>query len=531
MSATVQLDGSDAAPALAEQPIAAVGGRTRPRSETRRQIRGSSLLLAGRVLSRGTNFAVQILTVRYLSVTDYGGFAYALSIVALCQAIATCGLDRAVSRFIPAYQERREYDKLFGTLFMVAGIVLTLGIAIVACVQWLGTVHGPLLDNGQAGAVLLVLIFLVPLQALDDLIVGLFAVFANPQAIFFRRHVLAPGLKLAVVLLLVFQQSTVLFLAVGYVVSSLIGVAVYAVMLVRLMRAQGVFRHFVYRQVQVPWREVMAFTGPLLISDLVLVTMHSMTIVLLEHFRGLDAVAALRAQQPIAAVNQVVMVSFATLFTPAAARMFAVNDREGVNDLYWRTAMWIAVLSFPIFALTCSLAGPTTSLLLGERYQESAVLLALLAFGYYFNAAFGFNGLTLKIYGRLRYVVGISLVTVTVNLALVLALIPSFGAVGAAIGTCVAMVVHNLLKQMGLRLGTGIDVFEWRYFRGYCVILLSAIGVWALGWMTDAPISVSLIIAAVTSWLVFRCNRHLLDVANTFPESRRLPFARRLLGV
>ena len=96
-------------------------------------------------------------------------------------------------------------------------------------------------------------------------------------------------------------------------------------------------------------------------------------------------------------------------FTPLAARMFARHDREGINQLYWQTAIWIAVLSFPLFALTFSLADPLTVTLFGERYEGSAVYLSLLALGYYFNAALGFNGLTLKVYGRLRYIVTINI--------------------------------------------------------------------------------------------------------------------------
>jgi O-antigen/teichoic acid export membrane protein len=210
--------------------------------------------------------------------------------------------------------------------------------------------------------------------------------------------------------------------------------------------------------------------------------------------------------------------------------MFARDDREGVNELYWRTAMWIAVLSFPIFALTCSLAAPTTLLLLGERYRDSATLLALLAVGYYFNAALGFNGLTLKIYGRVRYVVLISLVTVLIGGVASLALIPLYGALGAAIATCLAMVVHNVLKQAGLRLGTGIDVFARDYVRGYAVIGLSAAGVWGLARFADVPFYLAPIVAGLGSWLVFRCNRHLLDLEGTFPEVRRVPLVRRLVG-
>jgi O-antigen/teichoic acid export membrane protein len=500
-------------------------------SAAERQIRGSTLLLIGRFLSKGTNFAVQVLTVRYLSLTDYGAFAYAMSIVQLGQRVATLGLDRSTTRFVPMYHERGDYDRLFGTLALTLGTVLALGIAIVVGLDVAAGSRVWLVPEEQKYALLLILVFLIPIEALDDLVVGLFAVFAKPRAIFFRRHVLAPGLKLAVVLLLVYGHSSVLFLAYGYVFSSVIGVSAYLVMLARMMRRDRLFERFSLTNLKIPWREVLAFTVPLLTTDLVPIVMASMSVLVLEHYQGLIEVARLRAQQPIAAMNQVVMVSFATLFTPMAARMFARGERHEVNDLYWQTAMWIAVLSFPLFALTFSIAQPLTTLLLGPRYQDSAVLLAILSFGYYFNAALGFNGLTLKIYGRLRYVIGISLLTVFINLVASLALIPTYGAVGAAIGTCAALIAHNVLKQAGLRHGTGINLFEWYYFRGYVVILTAALGLLVVQWMSDPSVPISLMLAAAASWLVFRFNRHLLHVERTFPELLRQPLMKRVLGL
>jgi len=68
---------------------------------TRRQIRGSSLLLGGRMLSLAVNFATQVLIVRYLSKADFGAFAYGLSIVSLGEALAVLGLDKAIARFLP----------------------------------------------------------------------------------------------------------------------------------------------------------------------------------------------------------------------------------------------------------------------------------------------------------------------------------------------------------------------------------------------------------------------------------------------
>ena len=85
-------------------------------TSARSQIRGSSLLLVGRAVAMAVNFLVQVLTVRYLTKTDYGAFAYALAIVDLGQMVATFGMDRTITRFLSIDDEHGRYDRLFGTL-------------------------------------------------------------------------------------------------------------------------------------------------------------------------------------------------------------------------------------------------------------------------------------------------------------------------------------------------------------------------------------------------------------------------------
>ena len=123
---------------------------------TNRQIRGSSLLLAGRLFSKFVNLIIQVLTVRALSEADYGAFAYALSLVALGETIATIGLDRAITRFVPIYHEKRDYDKLFGTVIMVVGTVLAIGAAMILLVfGFQGVIGQSLIKDQQAVALLL----------------------------------------------------------------------------------------------------------------------------------------------------------------------------------------------------------------------------------------------------------------------------------------------------------------------------------------------------------------------------------------
>jgi O-antigen/teichoic acid export membrane protein len=118
---------------------------------TTRQIRGSSLLFVGKLLTMVIHFGSQVLIVRYLPKSDFGAFAYALSFVTLGQAIATLGLDRAITRFVPIYEERGERGKALGTLVFVSATVLSLGVAmLIVAIGLRGAILGSLVDSPLA---------------------------------------------------------------------------------------------------------------------------------------------------------------------------------------------------------------------------------------------------------------------------------------------------------------------------------------------------------------------------------------------
>jgi O-antigen/teichoic acid export membrane protein len=514
----------DGADAIAE-PTAA---RASAAEATRSQLRGSTLLLAGRMISLAVNFVVQVLIVRYLTQTDYGAFAYALAFTNLAQTFVTFGLDRAITRFVPIYEERGDFGRLFGTLLLAAGTFVSLGLGAVLVViglqDWLA---GTIIEEPAAISLIVILIFLAPIQALDDLLIGLFAVFANARAIFVRRHVLGPLSRLLVVGLLVLTEQRVEFLAVGYVLSGLLILALYGGLLVRFLRQRGLVERFERSEVRIPAREVLGFTLPLLSSDLLYVLMTTTDAILLGYFHSATDVGALRVILPAAALNQVIFSSFSLLFTPAAARLFARHDQPGINQLYWRTAAWMAVFTFPVFLLTFSLAEPMTVLLFEERYRDSAVFLAILSLGMYFNVALGFNGLTLKVMGRIRYVVILNLAAAVANVALNFALIPPLGALGAAIATGVTLIVHNVFKQAGLALA-GVRVFDARYGRVYGGIAVAAAAMLAIQLVARPPLPAVLALAVAASGGLVALNRDLLDLTDTFPELARVPVLRRL---
>jgi O-antigen/teichoic acid export membrane protein len=520
----------DVIPDAATGTAAPVAVDDRAHAATRRHLRGSSLFLFGRGLSLAANLVVQVLIVRYLPVDAYGAFTYVLSLVALGETLVTLGVDRAISRFLPIYQEHEDWPKLFGTLVFVFTTILSLGLALIVLVQGLGGLFlDKAVDDSLTQTLLLILVILAPLQAMDTVLANVFAVFAKPQAIFFRKYLLFPVMRLTVVGLMAAGALGVTFLAVGYVVTGLVGVLTYLIVLGNVLRTEGLLRHFDRRALQFPVRELLAYTLPLLSIDLVYLVMNTLDTVFVGYFRDVDAVAQLRVVQPVAGLNQLVYTSFALLFTPALARLFARGDRAGAHELYWQTAVWMAVLSFPVFALTFSFSLPVTVTLYQDRYASSALVLSFLALGRYVDTALGFNGLTLRVFGDMRWLVGVNLFAVAANLVLLVVLVPPFGAFGAAASTCLALIAYNAAKQVALRRVAGIPGFERRHLAIYAVIVIVPLVLLAIELVVRPGLLLAVVLAGVGSLVVLAIGRAHMRVAETFPELLRIPIVARLV--
>ncbi|HWR36975.1 MAG TPA: flippase [Clostridia bacterium] len=498
----------------------------------RKQIRGSGLLLAGRILSTGIVFLAQVLIVRQLSTADYGAFAYALAIVNACQAFSTLGLHKSISRFVPIYQEQRDKDRIAGTIALSIGVIgvtlLLIGVLLLALPD--RVLHS--LDHGQqAVTIISILIFLVPIEAFNEVLISLFASFGRPREIFFRSHVVGPVLRLTAVLALMVLHAGAVFLAIGYLVASLLGVLLYTVVLARYIAERGLFEGVRLSTIKVPAREMFSFAVPILTSEFVTGSMMSaVAVLLLGHYHGLTQVAIYRVAVPAARVNLTVMASFSLLYTPLAARLFAKADYEGLNQLYWRTTAWITVLTFPIFVVTFSLSKPLTDLLYGSRYDASANILALLSLGSYFNVALGFNTLTLRVFGKLRSIIVVNITGAIANLVLSFALIPRYGAMGAAVATTLSMILLNVITQFALRTAPGFRMLNMQYAPVYLFVTGGSLGLLALQAFASPNRYIAAALAVVICAAVFAFCKGHLRLVESFPELMRIPVLRAIFA-
>jgi O-antigen/teichoic acid export membrane protein len=498
------------------------------RQMRRSHVRGSALLVVGRVVTLLLTTATQVVIVRVLTKSDFGAFSYALALVAAGRTVLSLGQGRLLSRFMAKYEEHQDYDRMFGAVLLAVGTIVVTSLVglglILGLPGQLLSVHDPATLD-----VVLILLLLAPLEALDQVFINIFAVFSAPGAIFFRKYLFTPGLRLGVVVALALSGASVEFLAIGYVAAGLVGLAVSVAVLVRVLRERGLLEKLRPRRLRLPFKEVFSFSTPMITAELLQLSLVVGGVLVLGHYQPADEVASYRAVFNPSRLNTAVLGAFVPLFLPLAARLFERRDIDGLRRAYWHTGAFVAVLTFPIFALTGPLAHDLTLLLFGPRYSDSAIVLALLSIGYYFNAALGFNAYTLQVCARLRFLVGVNLSVATLNIGLSILLVPRYGAVAVAVANLTALVILNLLNQWALRRSIRTGFIDRGCLRCYLTILGCAAALWLFQWGLRPGLLVGLIAAAAASLVVLVVSRSAIELEENFPELRRVPVLRWLL--
>lgn len=510
-------------------PGSATGGGAGPGRE---QIRGSGLLLGGRGLSTGLKFLAELMIVRYLATGDYGMWTYALAAVVFLRGFATLGLNRAVVRFLPIHLERGEKDRFFSVAMLVLGGLLVASAAVITLFYaFPGVVAGLAgAEPGQPIDLLFIVIFLVPIEAVDDFLTGLCAAFTDSRTIFVRRYLLSPGLRIGVALTLVLLQADVRMLAYGYLLSGLFGIGYYAVSVYREIRKRGLIDDSISGTLVLPVRRVLSYTVPVMAADWCGTLMSTSGPLLLGYFSGMSTVALFQVVVPLVTLTKVVQQSFGVLFEPEASRLHARDDRVALDLFYWRSAVWVAVLTFPMFAVAFAAAEPLTVLLYGERYAEAAPILSILALGMFADSTLGFNAPTLRVVGKVRWLLVVNITAAAVNVGLNVLLIPRWGALGAAIGTGLSWAFHGLLKQAALRYAADVRAFGSEYLGPYVAIALTTVGLVLVRFYRPDRLELVLPAAAVAIALVWLTARSHLSISSTFPELARVPFLKAVLG-
>ena len=494
--------------------------------DERRYLRGSMLMVLGRGLGLAAGTIIQIILVRTLTPVDFGTLAWALALASGATAFITLGLGNVASRQFSIHESHGDWPKLLGTLAITAGTPIVLG-SIVAITAFLAKPQVDMrFSPGEGGADILPLILLTaPLLALDSIVASLFTSFGETRAVFFRRYLMEPALRIGAIVTVYLIGGGLWDMAVALLAAAVVGMGVYSWLAISLLRRHGVLT----ARPDPPVRQMVRLLPMAMSISLSWVVYNSFPIVYLGVVGGSIPVAQLRTALIVANFAIQFKDAMAVMFVPRAVRLWLSGEPGAVAAVYWRTGLWAGVLSLPALMMGAAFPAQTLGTLFGSEYLGAAGLLVFTSLGMWFVALSGPSHGRLMVVGRDSLATAINIITGVAAGVGVLLLVPPFGAYGASAVMWMTPLIAMVLRLWAQR-GTGVRLQHKAPLMAAVTGMVGSVAVvWGIGELLDPGFAGAVVISLVGSLIPALLVAPMLGIAEMAPKAANLPLVGRFL--
>lgn len=391
-----------------------------------RQVIAASLV--ERVGRLAVSFVVITLVARQLGVDDFGRLSLALAVVALFGPLVVLGLDQICVRNLIVHPQKK--GTLLGTTALLQGAG---GMMVVLLV-----LGGLLLVQPSSGA-------LVAIASLSLLLqwpaAGEYALRAKGQmaTVAIARTIATLGYLVVAAGLLALQAGVYAF--AWLTVADLALLALAQGWMLRSVTATAPL----HANLQTA-RELLHDAWPLVLAGMAVMVYMRTDQVMLAYFVGDSAVGGFAAAARISDLWYVLPTTVAYVAGPILLGRGSPNSREYLEPLHAYTRGLVALTYMAIIA---TMIAPAVILdfVYGPTYAAFAPVLTVHFWSVLFVVLGVMQGQWLIARNATRFTLLRTLVGAVVNVLLNLALIPPFGAVGAAFGTLAAQVCATFLTN------------------------------------------------------------------------------------
>lgn len=403
-------------------------------------LRGASGSFIAKGLAAVAGFGLHVVLARMLGATPYGDFTYAFTWMVVLASLARMGMDQAVLRYIPGYEETRRWGGLRGILrssnrwvWLTSAGVAALALPII--LWW-----------SRGGRPELTLTFLVGLACLPLIAsIGIrqaqLAAFKHPVLATIPFPLIRPALTLPIfvvgALLISAPSAPLAMIATG---AGTLGALVFTWGAIRRLAPPDALSSEPDTQ---PRREWLDTALPLMWAATMTMIAQRASMLLTGVLAGTEAVAFLSAAMRYSDLLLFAQQAVASLATPMFAGMFAgQRHRELQRTLSLST---LAAVGFA-FPLGLSLLIFRTRLLgvFGPAFESASPALIWLTAGQLVNVSMGLVAALLSMTGHHRVVAKVVTAAGIVGVLLNLLLIPPFGVTGAAAATACTIAGQNI---------------------------------------------------------------------------------------
>lgn len=397
--------------------------------------RGAGIIFLGYVVSKLLTYLFRILLSRY-NPENYGLFALSLSITVFIVTIATLGLDKAVYRYIPFYNEKGNFgsSRSIINLSLKYGTVFSLLLAFILFVSadWVATTFFSSLNHASFVLVLRIVILSIPLQVISKILCSSFRAYSKPEYEVYTKNFTEPVVKLGLALLFFIFGIGVQGMAIAYVLAILLSV---------------LFSFFLLKKLIAPVEEnidqldIFRYALPLILMSVFLTIMSSIDTITIGYFKDATAVGIYNVAVPTAQLMYMFPYSFLVIFLPTLTKYYVSSQKKEFKEVYLVIFKWLFLclsLTFGIFVLYSK---NLINILFGSEYILAYIPLIILSLGYLINFTVYPSENILLMLKKTKMIFWNSFFVLLLNVILNWYFIPLWGINGAALATAIAYVV------------------------------------------------------------------------------------------
>jgi len=399
------------------------------RSSTGKAISGS---MATSVVAKIAQIAMSILAARLLQPSGFGLFTFALGVGLLGGRLAGLGWPVLMNRFVPRYVVEQEWDRLLALLrsseaVAFAGALLT-GVICVAFALVLGQ-EDKLYPGLIYGALL------VPAMAFRSLYRNTLAALYVPHKGIMVDELLPATIMVGALLLLMFTDPSAQIVIVAYTAGSVVAVAAGKLWIgnklpFQLRSAKPDYSGFKF------W---MATALPALVGMSARLFMNKTDILMLAPLGTLEDVGFYGAALRTTYIQTAAVVVLSTVITARISKAFASGRERQGKRLFYGALGFALGCSVPFAILLVLYDQWIITTLYGAEYLPAAPVLQILALSQIGAALIIPASSFMLMTGRQVRFGQLTTLCLVVNVVLNLLLIPSMGATGAALATCISI--------------------------------------------------------------------------------------------
>jgi O-antigen/teichoic acid export membrane protein len=401
-------------------------------------VRGAGAALSVQIISASAIYVSQILLARWLGVTEYGIYDYAIALGLSLAFLAGLGLPTAVLRFIPKYQFEQDWRHLRGIIWgswqqtLIASLVTAIFSTIV--LLWL-TIHQGL----EYSRSLIFAVWIVPLMALANLQQQIARAFQKITLAYAPYLIAYPLVLIGIASVWQLHQNLTSTVAIALSMLSMLLVLIIQALLFRRELTTEISQANPAYAIGQWWKVAL----PLMFLDGSSVVLSQTDTLMLGAMLGAKAVGIYSAALKTSLWVHFILTAVNAIFAPIVASLHAQGDRQGLQQLVSTIARWMFYPALIIAIGLIVFAEPVLQLF-GAEFTTARGALIILILGQLVNVGAGSVGYLLMMTGNQIPAASVMGISALANLILNLIGIHWLGIFGAALATAFSMMLWNV---------------------------------------------------------------------------------------